>query len=152
MRHPTCIKAGMTRNAHRLLWLSLAYASLGLAAIGLVVPGMPTTVFVLIAAWAASRGCPVLRARLESHPRYGTHIQAWHEEGAIPANAKRLAIIMMALSWVALCLLSRDWRLAALLFGLFGVIAAWMWSRPEPGQAPRKVHGTAANSACQPQG
>ena len=46
----------------RLLWWLLAYASLGIGIVGIVVPGLPTVPFVLLAAFAAARGSRRLHA------------------------------------------------------------------------------------------
>ncbi len=46
----------------RWLWWLLAYASLGLGLLGIVVPGLPTAPFVLLAAFAAARGSKRLHA------------------------------------------------------------------------------------------
>ncbi len=54
----------------RWAWWLLAYASLALGIIGAFVPGMPTTVFVLVAAWAAARGSERLHRRLLADPRF----------------------------------------------------------------------------------
>ena len=48
----------------RLLWWLLAYASLGLGIVGIVVPGLPTVPFVLLSAFAAARGSRRLHAWL----------------------------------------------------------------------------------------
>ena len=50
----------------RLLWWLLAYTCLLLGLIGIVLPGLPTTVFILLAAWAAPRGSPPRKV----HGRY----------------------------------------------------------------------------------
>ena len=55
----------------RWAWWLLAYASLALGIIGIVVPGLPTVPFVLLAAFAAVRGSERLRARLLADPRFG---------------------------------------------------------------------------------
>ncbi|WP_123436469.1 DUF454 family protein, partial [Pseudomonas brassicacearum] len=46
----------------RLLFGLLAYVSLGIGLIAIVVPGLPTTEFILLAAWAATRSSPRLSA------------------------------------------------------------------------------------------
>ena len=51
------------RGLRRVAYLLLAYASLGLAILGVFLPGLPSTEFVLLAAWAAARSSPRLMER-----------------------------------------------------------------------------------------
>jgi uncharacterized protein len=67
----------MSRSRFRWAWWLLAYASLGLGIVGVFVPGLPTTVFVLLAAYAAARGSERLHARLLADPRFGQVIRDW---------------------------------------------------------------------------
>ena len=78
-----------------MLWRLLAAISVGLGVIGAVLPVLPTVPFLLLAAWAASRGWPELETRLLAHPTYGPYITNWREQGAIPRRAKWLASAMM---------------------------------------------------------
>ncbi|MGB1922749.1 MAG: YbaN family protein, partial [Alcanivorax sp.] len=64
-----------------LCWRSLAMLFVLLGMIGVVVPGMPTVVFLLLAAWAGSHGWPQLERWLLQHPRHGGHIRQWREHG-----------------------------------------------------------------------
>ena len=104
--------------------------AVGLAAIGAVLPLMPTTVFLLIALWAFARGSPGLAERLRNHSRFGPMIRDWEERGAIPVKAKVTAVAAMAVSWTFLALTS-DSRLApALVAVLLVCVAAWIVTRP----------------------
>lgn len=115
----------------RLLWRALAAAALLLGIIGIVVPGLPTVPFLLVAAWAGGKGWPALEARLLAHPRYGPTIRRWREHGAIPRSAKWAASGMMLLSAGIL------WFTALPLAARIGIpllmlaVAVWMWRRPE---------------------
>lgn len=114
-----------------LLWRALAALAVLLGLIGVVVPGLPTVPFLLLAAWAASRGWPALEARLLAHPRHGPTIRHWRERGAIPRRAKWLASAMMLLSAGVL------WHTTLPLAARVGIplfmlaVALWMWTRPE---------------------
>ena len=61
----------------RWLWWLLAYASLGIGIVGIVVPGLPTVPFVLLAAFAAARGSQRLHGWLLAHPQFGPMIRDW---------------------------------------------------------------------------
>lgn len=118
----------------RWLWWLLAYASLGLGLVGIVVPGLPTVPFVLLAAYAAARGSRRLRAWLLVHPRFGRAIRDWEREGAVTRRAKRLATAMMVASGALMVAFApRAWMAAGGL-AIMAVVGLWLWRRPEPRQ------------------
>ena len=115
-----------------LCWRSLAMLFVLLGMIGVVVPGMPTVVFLLLAAWAGSHGWPQLERWLLQHPRHGGHIRQWREHGAIPRRAKCAASPMMLISIALISLSSApDYVKIGVPLLLCGVLL-WMWRRPEP--------------------
>lgn len=123
-----------TRLPRPLRWcyLLLAYACVGLALVGVVVPGMPTTVFLLIAAWAASRGSERLHRWLQGHPRFGPLLRNWREQRAIPPGAKRSAILLLLVSWCVLAYTAQGrWVPAVAAIG-FLALAVFLVSRPNP--------------------
>ncbi|HEX8514354.1 MAG TPA: YbaN family protein [Allosphingosinicella sp.] len=114
----------------RLIYLCLGFASLALGAVGVVLPLLPTVPFVLLATFFFARSSPRLEARLLGHPRFGPHIRAWRERGAISPAGKRAALIAFAFSAVlGLVLLPFPWLLAPALAGLVG--GSWIATRPE---------------------
>lgn len=121
----------MPRPLALLLWRTLALAAVVLGLIGVVVPGLPTVPFLLVAAWAAGRGWPALEAWLLNHPRHGEPIRRWRERRAVSRRAKWAATLMMTASAGIL------WHSPAPLAARIGVpllmlvVAAWMWLRPE---------------------
>ena len=115
-----------------LCWRSLAMLFVLLGMIGVVVPGMPTVVFLLLAAWAGSHGWPQLERWLVQHPRHGGHIRQWREHGAIPRRAKCAASTMMLISIALISLSSApDYVKIGVPLLLCGVLL-WMWRRPQP--------------------
>jgi|SRR5690606_8838030 len=117
---------------HRWVFAILAYAFAGLALAGVLVPGLPTTPFVLLAAWAASRGSERLDAWLKNHPRLGPPLREWREEGAVSPRAKLLAVTLLAVSWVTMWRIgTRSWLLGAIMM-LFAVVASFVVTRPHP--------------------
>lgn len=116
----------------RAFWLSLAGASLILGGIGIILPGLPTTPFVLLAAFAAARGSDRLHAWLRNHVRFGPLLRDWEREGAVSRRAKRAASLMMLCSAAILFVVSPRWWMAAIACAIMLLVAVWLWSRPEP--------------------
>ncbi|MFG1479329.1 YbaN family protein [Xanthobacter sp. V4C-4] len=61
-------------------------------AIGMVVPMLPGTVFLILAAWCFTRSSPRFEAWLLTHRYLGPSVRRWRETGAIPLAAKLLAL------------------------------------------------------------
>lgn len=129
------------RNRFRWAWWLLAYASLAMGIVGVVVPGLPTTVFVIVAAWAAARGSQRLERRLLDDPRFGPMIRSWREHRAVPRRAKWMATwTMLASATVLLALMlftsSRSAWTALLPIACMILVGTWLWLRPEPPADP----------------
>lgn len=108
----------------------LAWASLGLGLLGALLPVLPTVPFILLAAYAAARGSPRLHRRLLADPRFGPAIRHWHRHGAVGRRAKWLASASMAVSAVLLAWLAP--RASPYVIAVMGLVALWLWLRPEP--------------------
>lgn len=116
----------------RALWFALGWASLALGFIGAFLPLLPTTPFVLLAAFCFARSSPRLHSWLAHHPTFGPMTEAWARHGAIPRGAKRLAVAMMAGAFaLSLALRLPVWVLATQAICLIGA-GAYVWTRPDP--------------------
>lgn len=71
-----------------------------LGVVGYITPGMPGTIFLILAAGCFARSSPKLEAWLLKHPKLGPSVVAWRENGAIPRKIKFIAIGSMAISFV----------------------------------------------------
>ncbi|QDH71217.1 YbaN family protein [Marilutibacter alkalisoli] len=120
----------------RWAWWLLAYASLGLGLVGIVVPGLPTVPFVLLSAWAAARGSQRLHRWLLAHRQFGPMIRDWQAQGAVSRRAKWLATTMMSACAVIMFLTAPKLWMAATGTGIMAVVATWLWLRPEPRREP----------------
>lgn len=118
--------------AYRLLWLGVAWICVALATLGAVLPLLPTTPFLLVAAWAAPKGSPRLAVWLHSHPRFGPPLRAWQQQRAVSQRAKTVAGIMMAASWLTLWLIGSATLVLVLTGTLFLTVGAFLLSRPIP--------------------
>jgi uncharacterized protein len=110
----------------------LAYACLALALAGVALPGLPTVPFLLLAAWAASRGSTRLHRWLYEHPRFGRTLTDWEQQGAVSRRSKVLAVGLLAASWLIMVWrLSNPWLLLAMAVVFTGV-GAFVTTRPAP--------------------
>lgn len=93
-------KPGRLRGAIRLGWLALGFLFVALGVIGALLPLMPTTIFLILAAGCFARSSPRLEAWLLDHPRVGPTLRAWRRDGAIPRRGKLLACTGIAAGYL----------------------------------------------------
>lgn len=83
----------------RWAYVALGFFCIGLAIIGAVLPVMPTTVFVLIAAACFARGSYRFESWLLNSPWFGPMVRSWRTSRSIPARAKRIALVTIVLTF-----------------------------------------------------
>lgn len=115
----------------RVLFLILGWLALALGVIGIPLPGLPTTPFLILAAFAFSRGSPKTRAWLVDHAHLGPMIRDWEERGAISRRAKVMAATMMAAVVALSFVLGAPGWAIALQVVMVGGAAVFVLSRPE---------------------
>jgi len=93
-----------TRSALRPLYFAAGVVLLGVGIAGYILPVMPGTIFLILAAACFARSSRRLESWLVNHPRLGPSVMAWRKYGAIPRKAKIIAIGAMAVSFVAVLL------------------------------------------------
>lgn len=114
-------QAPRTRRALRPLYFIAGLICIGLGVAGYILPVMPGTLFLILAAACFARSSPRLENWLVTHPRLGPAVVAWRQTGAIPRVIKIVAIGSMAISMVLICLSPAprwvDWLAAVILVG-----------------------------------
>ena len=119
----------------RTIWKAAGTLCLVTGLIGIVVPLLPTTPFLLLAAYCFQRGSERWHNWLINHPRFGPPIRDWRQHGVISRRAKRNAVIALILVFAVSVLLgAKPWILGVQATVLCAV-AAFILSRPS---APRK--------------
>lgn len=115
-----------------LFWRSLVVIFVILGFIGALLPGMPTTVFLILAAWAASRGWPQMDEWLLNHPKYGSTLRDWRANGTVPRKAKWFATTMMSISAIIMLFTTAPVAVKIFTNTTMFVVGVWLWLRPEP--------------------
>lgn len=111
--------------------MSAGWGALGLGAVGVILPVIPTTPFVLVAAWCFARSSERLHRRLLEHRTFGPLDREWEDHGVIPLRAKILSTAMIV-PVVGFALLSGNLSLG-IQVATAGLAAAgflFVWSRP----------------------
>jgi uncharacterized membrane protein YbaN (DUF454 family) len=116
----------------RRFHLGLGYASLALGVIGIVLPVLPTTPFIILAAWCFARSNPVLADRLYNHPRFGALLTTWRDQRAIPLRAKIYALSALLASYALSVWLIESDYLPFVLAVVMGSVALYILTRPRP--------------------
>jgi uncharacterized protein len=124
----------------RPLYFAAGLLMLALGIIGAFVPVMPTTIFLILAAWCFARSSPRLEQWLMSHPKFGPVLVAWRREGAIPRRAKIFACLGMAIGFALFWVGAHPGLIVFVLVLAAMLACAWyIVSRPEP-SAGHGVH------------
>jgi uncharacterized protein len=85
----------LTAEPLRWLWFGIGWLAVGTGAVGVVVPGLPTTGFFVLAAWCFARSSPRFEAWVLSLPTVGPLVCDYRDGLGMPLRAKRLAIAMI---------------------------------------------------------
>lgn len=115
----------------RIPYLCFGFLMLLLGAIGAVLPLMPTTIFLILAAWAFARSSPRLEQRLLDHPQFGPTLRNWQQYGAISTHTKAVACAGMAFGFSVFWLSAHPapWVVVGVAAGMLAS-ALYVISRP----------------------
>lgn len=90
----------------RWWFFAFGWVMIGLGVIGVLVPGLPTTVFLIVAVWAFSKSSVRFQLWLWEHRVLGPSVRNWYQFRVIPIRAKVFAITMMVGSVVYMALIN----------------------------------------------
>ncbi len=119
-----------------MAWLSLGLVLVGIGFVGIFVPLLPTTDFLILALPCFARSSPRLEKWLLDHPRFGPSLKAWREQGAIPRHAKVAACLGISVGYALFWLAVRPRAPIAIIVAIVLIGSAlWIISRPTPRDA-----------------
>ena len=132
----------------RAAFLALGGSALLLGVVGIFLPVLPTTPFLLLAAGCFARGSTRLHDGLLAHRTVGPIIRAWHEHRSMPPGVKPFAFLMMALSFgTSIAVMESPWH-RIMLLSLGAVLAILLWRVPV--RRRDEDAGTAGRSPASP--
>ena len=122
----------------RALWLGLGWTCVGLGVVGAFLPLLPTTPFLLLAAFSFSRGSNKLHSWLINHPKLGPPITDWQQHRAISRRVKWVATLsMVAVFGLSLLMQVPSWALLTQA-GVLLCVAGFLWTRAERPEESRQ--------------
>lgn len=123
--------APLTETTTKWIYLCAGWSFIALGVVGIFLPVLPTTPFILLAAWCFSKGSERLHHWLLTHPRFGPMVRDWEESRVIRLRAKLLATAMIVplTSYMLLGTDAPAWtKLAAAALVLWGLL--FIWTKP----------------------
>ena len=122
----------------KVLWLLAGLTSVAIGAVGVILPLLPTTPFLLIAAFAFARSSARLNSWLLEHRSFGPLINNWHRDGSIDRKVQRIAIIVILMTPVITWLFGAPlWAMVCQIVVL-SAAAVFILTRPLPSEDHRK--------------
>jgi len=114
----------------RTILISLGWLCVGLGFVGVFVPGIPTTIFLIIALWAFTKSSEKLRHWLLNHKRFGPILNNWQEHKVVPRRAKILMVVLMSLAVILFYYSSQSLILTIGLIIILVSVAIYVISLP----------------------
>ena len=112
------------------LYQALGIFCVGMAYIGFVTPGIPFSIFLVVAAWAFAKSSPKMEAWLYNHPWFGEFLTNWNTKRVFPTRGK-YAMIIVKSSTLAFTFFATGNIKAVIYSGTFmALVAIWAWRYP----------------------
>jgi uncharacterized protein len=132
----------LSRPIRAVLWL-VGTLALALGLIGVVLPGLPTTPFILLAAACYARASPRLHQRMRDNAWIGPMLRDWESHRSLPRRIKAIALVSMTVM-IGLSVWSLRGRLVLqLVLVATGAIGIWVvgWRIPTRTESPASGAG-----------
>ena len=114
----------------QIILIIIGWLAVVLATLGVVLPLLPTTPFLLLAAWCFARSSPRFHHWLLYRSWFGSYIRHWQDHRALPPGAKPRALIFIVLTFaVSLYLVNILW-VRLLLLVMMCALLFFMWRMP----------------------
>ena len=120
------------RHFRRTLWAIAGGIALMLGLIGIPLPLLPTTPFLLLAAFCFSQSSERLHKWLMNHPKLSPPIKDWQRHGAISMKAKFMALISMGAALLISYLLGVPLYVILIQVLVLICVSIFLFSRPSP--------------------
>ena len=123
----------------KIILLSLGWICVGLGFIGIFVPGLPTTIFLIVALWAFTKSSKKLRVWLLNHKKFGPFLRDWQEHRVVPLRAKILMVILQTCVVIMVHYTFNNLFITIGLIVILVMVASYVLSLPSKVSVTHKV-------------
>jgi uncharacterized membrane protein YbaN (DUF454 family) len=114
----------------KYLWMGLGFLSLGMAYVGIIVPGIPFSIFLVFAAYCFAKSSQKWHDWLYNHKYFGPFLTNWTQKKVFPTWAKYMMILVMSSSLAFLWFGTGNINAVAWSGGFMALVAVWAWRYP----------------------
>lgn len=124
----------------KIAWMALGFLSLGVAYVGVVMPGIPFSIPAVFAAYCFAKSSDKMHAWLYNHKLFGPFLTNWETKKVFPLKAKYMMLGFMAFALILMWFTTGNVK-AMLYSGSFMALGAlWGWQYPSsPEEYDRRV-------------
>ena len=115
----------MFTKIKKYLWMAAGFLFLGIAYIGVIVPGIPWSTPSLIAAYCFAKSSKRFHDYMLNHKLFGPFIKDWAEGRVYPAKVKWTMFLSMDASLVIMWFATHNWKAVAGMSVMFALILIW---------------------------
>ncbi len=123
----------------KIILLSIGWICVGLGFIGIFVPGLPTTIFLIVALWAFTKSSKKLRVWLLNHKKFGPFLRDWQEHRVVPLIAKILMVILQTCVVIMVHYTFNNLFITIGLIVILVLVASYVLSLPSKVSVTHKV-------------
>jgi len=117
-------------NIKKYLWMGLGFLSLGMAYLGVILPGLPFSIFLVFAAYCFAKSSKRWHDWLYNHKYFGPFLTNWTQKKVFPTWAKYMMIAVMSSSLAFLWFTTGNPKAVAWSGGFMFLVAVWAWKYP----------------------
>ena len=124
----------------KAFWLTLGVLLVGVAYLGVLIPGLPWSTPILGATFCFAKSSPRFHAWIMNHPRFGPFIKNWSTYRVYPTAAKYLMVVVMTSSLVVFFITVANVKATIYMAITFALIIGWATRYPgSRAEAERRI-------------
>ena len=110
--------------------MAFGFFCVGMAYVGFVVPGIPFSIFLVMAAWAFAKSSKRMHDWLYNHKWFGPFLTNWTQKKVFPTKGKYAMILVMSSSLAFLWFSTGNIKAVLWSGGFMALVALWAWRYP----------------------